>query len=125
MEALGLGAETLLAIGLVVSVVALDPDDAPLILEEPECHQHPGSLTRFALALVKLAKTNGVQLFVTTHSAECVAAFLAASTDVQSEGAVFHLALTDGALDARKLDAATVQTLTTTGTDVRFLALYA
>lgn len=99
--------------------------DAPLILEEPECHQHPGSLRRFALALVRLAKTNGVQLFVTTHSAECVAAFLEASREVQSESAVFHFALNEGAFEARKLDAETVDTLTATGTDVRFLSLYA
>lgn len=99
--------------------------DAPLVLEEPECHQHPGSLRRFALALVKLAKTNGVQLFVTTHSGECITAFLEASATARSESAVFHFALNDGTLEARKLDAKTVETLSATGTDVRYLSLYA
>jgi energy-coupling factor transporter ATP-binding protein EcfA2 len=99
--------------------------DAPLVLEEPECHQHPASLKRFALALTRLARTNGVQLLVTTHSAECVASFLAASETLGSEAAVFHLSLTDSVLDARKLDAATARTLSESGTDVRFLSLYA
>ncbi len=95
------------------------------ILEEPECHQHPGSLRRFAQAVVSLARENDVQLVLTTHSAECVAAFLEASLDAGSESAVFHLALAEGHLDVRKLDAATVTTLSDSGTDVRYLSLYA
>ena len=99
-------------------------NNTTLLMEEPECHQHPGSLKRFAQAITQLAKENSVQLILTTHSSECVGAFLDASTEVNSESAVFHLALRDGVLDARKLDAPTVATLAETGTDVRFLSLY-
>lgn len=94
------------------------------ILEEPECHQHPGSLERFALAVCKLAKQNEVQLMISTHSGECVRAFLKAAETAASDAAVFHLSLTDGIQTARRLDPDAVETLQNTGIDVRFLDLY-
>lgn len=96
-----------------------------LMLEEPECHQHPGSLERFAKALCSLAKAQEVQLIISTHSGECVRSFLKAADEVGTEGAVFHLTLTDGLQEARRLDQESVETLTSTGVDVRFLDLYA
>jgi predicted ATP-dependent endonuclease of OLD family len=96
-----------------------------LLLEEPECHQHPGSLERFAKALCKFAHDEEVQLVVSTHSAECVRSFLNAADQAKSEGAVFHLALEAGTQTARRLDRETVQTLQATGVDIRFLDLYA
>jgi len=95
------------------------------LMEEPESHQHPGSLERFARAICRLAREQEVQLLISTHSAECVRAFLTAAQEAGSEGAVFHLTLEDGLQEARRLDAATVETLTATGVDVRFLDLYA
>jgi predicted ATP-dependent endonuclease of OLD family len=94
------------------------------ILEEPECHQHAGSLERFARGLCTLAKEREVQLSISTHSGECLRAFLAASKEVGSESAVFHLKLDDGLLDATRLGTDAVQTLQETGVDVRFLDLY-
>src|SRR5439155_6847674 len=79
------------------------------ILEEPECHQHPGSLERFALAICRQAKEQDVQLLISTHSADCVRSFLNGSQEVGSESAVFHLKLENGLLDARRLDAETVE----------------
>lgn len=96
-----------------------------LMLEEPECHQHPGSLERFAAALCRLAKAQEVQLTISTHSAECVRSFLKGAKAADSEAAVFHLTLNDGKQDARRLDPEAVETLTNTGVDVRFLDLYA
>jgi len=95
-----------------------------LIAEEVECHQHPGSLTEFAAAICKLAKEQEVQLFLPTHSAGCVRAFLAASKAAGTESAVFHLKLNNGVLDPTRLDAETAETLLDTGVDVRFLDLY-
>jgi AAA15 family ATPase/GTPase len=94
------------------------------IMEEPECHQHPGSLERFALAVARRAKEQEVQLLISTHSAECVRSFLKAAQEVSSECAVFHLKLEDGLLGAKRLDAETVETLQATGLDVRYLDLY-
>jgi hypothetical protein len=94
------------------------------IAEEVECHQHPDSLGHFAKALCKQAKAQEVQLFFTTHSSDCVRAFLAASREAESEAAVFHLKLANGVLDATRLAPEAVQTLLDTGVDVRFLDLY-
>lgn len=95
------------------------------MLEEPECHQHPGSLERFAASLSKLAKKQSVQLIISTHSSECVRSFLIGAKAADSAAAVFHLTLNDGKQDARRLDPEAVDSLTTTGVDVRFLDLYA
>jgi hypothetical protein len=92
--------------------------------EEIECHQHPGSLTSFAMALCKLAKEQQIQLFLPTQSAECVRAFLLAARDAGSEAAVLHLKLDQGALQAKRLAEDAAQTLLDTGVDVRFLDLY-
>jgi predicted ATPase len=95
-----------------------------LLLEEPECHQHPGSLERFARALCKQAREQEVQLLISTHSAECVRAFLKAAQEAAAEGAVFHLTLDQGQQKVRRLDPEAVEALQSTGVDVRFLDLY-
>jgi hypothetical protein len=95
------------------------------LMEEPECHQHPESLERFAKAVCSLARENEVQLVISTHSTECVGSFLRAAAECGSESAVFHLTLADGHQEARRLDPETVKTLQSTGVDVRLLDLYA
>jgi hypothetical protein len=95
------------------------------ILEEPECHQHAGSLERFAAALCRLAKTQDVQLVLTTHSAECVRAFMRGSEAAGSSFSLIHLKLEDGLLESRHFDRSAVDTLVASGLDVRFLDLYA
>jgi hypothetical protein len=94
------------------------------ITEEIECHQHPSSLEGFAKALCQQAREQEVQIFLSTHSADCVRAFLTASKEAGSEAAVFHLNLTEGVLDATRLEPDATQTLLDTGVDVRFLDLY-
>ena len=99
--------------------------DTLFIIEEPETHQHPGSLEKFSLALCRQAKAQGVQLLITTHSKECVEKFLDAAKEAGSEGALFHLSLAeDGKLTARRLDAETVETVQKGGLDLRFLDLH-
>jgi predicted ATPase len=95
------------------------------VMEHPEDHQHPGSLLRLAAAMCKQAKGSDTQLVVTTHSAECVRAFLKGSADAGSSFALLHLALADGKLAVRNLDAETVRGLDRTGVDVREFDLYA
>ena len=95
------------------------------MLEEPESHQHPGSLERFAAAICRQAREQDVQLLICTQSLECVRAFLKAAHGATSEAAVFHLKLDDGLLDATRLTPDAVETLQATGVDVRLLELYA
>jgi predicted ATPase len=95
------------------------------MLEEPESHQHPGSLDRFSTAVCKLAKEQQVQIIASTHSEESVRSFLKGAVAAGSETAVFHLTLKDGKQVARRLDPEAVETLGSTGIDVRLLDLYA
>jgi len=95
-----------------------------LIIEEPESHQHPESLQKFAVAVCKLAAAQSVQLLITTHSRECVRAFAAAAETARRTPTVFHLSIDDGDLRARRLDAAALESLNASDTDVRSLDVY-
>ncbi len=94
------------------------------LMEEPESHQHPGSLERFALAVCKQAKEQKVQVVISTHSSECVRSFLNGCKGAGAQGAVFHLNLSDGVLKAKRLDPEAIETLQNSGVDIRFLDLY-
>ncbi|MBI4704464.1 MAG: AAA family ATPase [Deltaproteobacteria bacterium] len=101
-----------------------------LSIEEPESHQHAGSLRKLARVLCELAWAQDVQLLVSTHSLECVRAFLDAGAELPAqqrpfETALFHLTLDQGCLVARKLSAETTHMLERTGVDPRMLDLYA
>ncbi len=95
------------------------------IIEEPESHQHPGSIRSLGTAVCRMAANRAVQLFVTTHSTEAVRAFLQGAKESGSEAAVYHFHLADGQFDARRIEQATFGSLDAAGTDVRFLDLYA
>lgn len=101
---------------------------APFLVEEPECHQHPGSLKRFARALVSLARANGVQLFITTHSDECLRAFVdacEADPSTPSEAVMFHLARAeDGIVKTTRIQPSVLRRLEDRDIDVRSLDLY-
>jgi hypothetical protein len=62
---------------------------------------------------------------LTTHSTECINAFLDGAAEAKSEAAVFHLRLQEGVLDARRLNRETAVGLENSGLDLRELDLYA
>ncbi|MBN1772760.1 MAG: AAA family ATPase [Deltaproteobacteria bacterium] len=95
------------------------------VMEHPETHQHPGSLMRLGAAMCSQAKRLDTQLVITTHSIECIRAFLEGSSNAGSSFAVLHLGLANGKLDVRSIDAETLRGLDRTGMDVRDLDLYA
>ncbi len=99
--------------------------DTMFILEEPECHQHPGSLGRYAEAVCSMAAKRSVQLLLTTHSLECVRAFLAGAEQAGTTAKLFNLELNDGVLKARDVSAAAAKGLDASGVDLRELDLYA
>ena len=96
-----------------------------LVLEEPECHQHPASLQKYARAVVTLAKERGVQLFVTTQSKTALMAFVDGAEAAKSSAMVHHLALQDGVLDVRAIAPDTLRGLEASGLDVQLLDQYA
>lgn len=99
-------------------------NDTALLLEEPETHQHPESLERLAKALCRAAKQNSSQIFLTTHSRECIRRFLDAAVESQLSLVLFHTSLADGLLSTRNVPAESVRALLEVDTDIRFLDLY-
>ena len=92
-----------------------------LIVEEPEVHQNPASLRGLAGVTCSLARERHIQLFITTHSAECVRAFLDAGG---AEVSVFHFSLDDGLLESRRVGANGATQLLESEIDLRTLDEY-
>ncbi len=91
-----------------------------LMVEEPETHQHPESLKLLTQTLFELAKRQGLQLFLTTHSWE----FMSYVIDVAKErdvDLVFHHLHLDayGNLDARDISQPDTELLMDIGHDIR------
>jgi len=55
---------------LASAILGVDPDGV-VLLEEPECYQHPRYLRELASLLIESAKTNR-QIILSTHSMELV-----------------------------------------------------
>lgn len=107
-----------------VLLVMLAVKPSLLLLEEPETHQHPAALEKAALAVCKAAKEAETQLILTSHSRECVRYYLDAAKASGLIPTVFHLGLSAGKLETRRIPAESTRELLDTGPDIRFLDLY-
>ena len=96
----------------VLTRVALELANCPAggvaLLEEPEVHQYPRTLWRIAQAIIATV-ARGVQVILSTHSAELVRMLLdqAQPRDLLGRTAVFNLHLRGGQLVASRTDGAT------------------
>ncbi len=76
-----------------------------LIIEEPEQHQHPGSLDLILKALYRAARNNDVQIFISTHDIRVLDRFIELAKE---EGGVlvkvYKLSLEDNILKATTFD---------------------
>jgi len=120
LDSLGDGTRTALRCLMLLPLL----EETLFVIEEPEVHQHPGSLERFANTTIEICKERRIQLLITTHSLECVSAFVQSAAEAEIDCSLFHLMLEEGGLTARKLEADTVRSLGDAGTDVRKLDLY-
>ena len=68
IDDLGDGARIAVITGLALSTVK----DTAVMIEDPESHQHPKGLAVIMDFALKMAKTNNLQLLITTHSIELV-----------------------------------------------------
>ncbi len=121
LDDLGDGARACLRMLLCFAAV----QNTTFLLEEPETHQHPAALERLAKTLCQGAKQSGIQLFLTTHSRECVRYFLDASTASGLVATVHHTTLEKGSLRVKAIPAETAKSLLDSGPDPLFLDLYA
>lgn len=93
-----------------------------LLIEEPESHQHPGGLAKAVEMLLDVAKKNGTQLFISTHSIELVRLLEAVGREVGLEIATFFLERDEnGLVSARRVEPGDREILAKLGIDVRFL----
>jgi predicted ATPase len=75
---------------LYVSPLLLAEDTAVLI-EDPEIYQDPSSLASLVRMMFKVAKRQGLQLFITTHSVELLNTAEEASKKYGLDMRIYHL----------------------------------
>ena len=111
-------------------LLGIASQDGILVVEEPDAHLHPEAIEALARGLTRQAKERDIQLFLTTHSVECVRAFADAAEATPQDPQQIHdwpfaawylIKGDDGTVAARKLSKETVLGLDDSGTDVRFL----
>lgn len=73
MNSMGDGFKVLIGI---LSTLITQPEEAILLIEEPESHMHPGYIKELANYLVLLSMTKKIQLFITTHSIDLIQSLL-------------------------------------------------
>ena len=109
---------------LVMVMAAALARNTAMLIEEPESHQHPGGLDKTVKMLLKLAKENKIQLFISTHSVELVRLLEARGQEVGLEVATFFLERdSEGRVSVRRVRPDDRRLLEDLGLDVRFLDL--
>ncbi|MGC9020605.1 MAG: AAA family ATPase [Candidatus Methanodesulfokora sp.] len=68
IDDLGDGARTSLAI----TSILLTMENSVALVEDPEIHQHPAGLERLLSCVLEAAKSNNIQLFITTQSLDLI-----------------------------------------------------
>jgi len=89
----------------LLALMAAHAGDGLLLLEEPECYQHPGVLAMCAKVLWSAAE-DGLQLVLSTHSQEFLDALLQEMNQVESRAkdfSVFRVKLHEGVLQSVRL----------------------
>ena len=73
---------------LCLFLIAINLRNTAILLEEPEVHQSPKALNSIIQHLIKLARSNALQLIVTTHSPDIVRIF---SRIGKNQTNIYHL----------------------------------
>lgn len=94
-----------------------------VLVEEPENHQHPGSIKGVVQSIYETSKQNKLQFVITTHSLDVITRFLEVIED-PDKLKVFFVSLSDGIMEAVPIKTEQIESLLNTNTDPRFLDLY-
>lgn len=107
---------------IVLAMVAATMHDSLLLIEEPECHQHPGGLAKTMDILLRLVKHNNLQVFMTTHSRELCLIVEKLAEEHGVDMATFFIERSeDGEVSARRISAEDRKILEMLGLDIRFI----
>lgn len=88
----------------VVVMPMIAPNNAKIVIENPEAHLHPGAQSRLMDFIIAIAKEKGLQLFIETHSDHVINALRIAIKNNKygmkdSDSSIIHLCReTDGSL---------------------------
>lgn len=88
----------------VVVIPLIAPNNAKIVIENPEAHLHPGAQSRLMNFIIAIAKEKGLQLFIETHSDHVINALRIATKEKkfgmqESDSCIIHLCReTDGNL---------------------------
>lgn len=89
-----------LALSTISLVLAVE--NGTIIIEEPEVHQHPGSMKLVAESIVSSAKRNN-QIFISTHSLEFLEMLLKKSIEEKANVNIFKfIDIEDGKLKYKR-----------------------
>ena len=72
-------------VGLLWELLDEDNENNIVLIEEPENHMHPGYIREVVYFLIELAKDEGVQLFITTHSSDFINSFFTENLTEEEE----------------------------------------
>ncbi|HEX69474.1 MAG TPA: DUF2813 domain-containing protein [Candidatus Bathyarchaeota archaeon] len=107
---------------IVLAMVATTMHDSLLLIEEPECHQHPGGLAKVMDVLLRLVKRNNLQVFMSTHSRELCLIVEKLAEEHGVDVATFFIERgEDGEVSARMISAEDRKILEMLGLDIRFI----
>ncbi|MHA1929767.1 MAG: ATP-dependent nuclease [Candidatus Thorarchaeota archaeon] len=67
-------------VGIILAIIALN--HRFVLIDDPEAFLHPPVAYKLGYQIAQLAETHGMQLFISTHSAELVSGCIEASSDV-------------------------------------------
>lgn len=93
----------------VVVIPMIAPNNAKIVIENPEAHLHPGAQSRLMDFIIAIAKEKGLQLFIETHSDHVVNALRIAIKNnkygmKESDSSIIHLYReTDGKLKSNSI----------------------
>ncbi len=109
---------------IILLMVLATSKEVPILIEEPESHQHPSGLAETIQFLLNLLIENGLQLFISTHSIEFVRLLYEIAKEKGLEVLVktFFLERSeDGIVDVREIEAVDMDVLRKLGLDPRLL----
>ncbi len=111
-------------IAIILAAYLLLANDTIVLIEDPETHQHPGGLLSILDFIVEIAKTNNLQIFMTTHSLELIQIVQKIAEKKKIGLKIFFIEREDGVVNARGIEAIDLDIIRDLGIDPRFLDVF-
>ncbi|MHA1617046.1 MAG: ATP-dependent nuclease [Candidatus Njordarchaeales archaeon] len=111
-------------IAILLAAYLLLVKNTIVLIEDPEIHQHPGGLFSILEFISEVAKSNNLQVFMTTHSLELIRLIKKIAEEKGLDLRIFFLEREDGIVYARIIESVDFDIIQNLGIDPRFLDLF-